>query len=39
MRDIGLYHSVWTAGVTRAPLAFTEPTPALGWDRFAADLL
>jgi hypothetical protein len=39
MRDIGLYHSVWTAGVTRDPLAFTEPTPALGWDRFAADLL
>lgn len=39
MRDIGLYHSVWTAGVTRDPLAFTEPTPALGWDRFGADLL
>jgi hypothetical protein len=39
MRDMDLYHSVWTAGVTRDPLAFTEPTPALGWDRFAADLL
>jgi hypothetical protein len=39
MRDVGLYHSVWTVGVRLDPLAVSEPTPTLGWDRFAAGLL
>jgi hypothetical protein len=38
MRDSGLYHLVWMFGVTRNPLGFTEPSPTLGWDRFAANL-
>jgi len=25
--------------IATAALAFTEPTPGLGWNRFAADLL
>jgi hypothetical protein len=38
MRDSGLYHLVWVVGVTRDPFGFTEPSPALRWDRFASDL-
>lgn len=38
MRDSGLYHLVWALGATRSPLGFVEPNPAVGWDRFAADL-
>lgn len=38
MRDSGLYHLVWAFGATRSPLGFIEPNPAVGWDRFAADL-
>lgn len=38
MRDSGLYHLVWAVGVTREPVGFMEPSPAVGWDRFAADL-
>ncbi|MGO8959318.1 MAG: PaeR7I family type II restriction endonuclease [Streptosporangiaceae bacterium] len=38
MRDAGLYHLTWVLGVTRSPLGFMEPAPAVGWDRFAYDL-
>jgi len=38
MRDSGLYHLVWAFGATRDPLGFVEPNPAVGWDRFSADL-
>jgi hypothetical protein len=38
MRDSGLYHLVWAPGITRSPVGFTGPSPAVGWDRFAAGL-
>jgi hypothetical protein len=38
MRDAGLYHLVWVLGVTRDPIQFSEPSPAVGWDRFSTDL-
>ena len=38
MRDSGLYHLVWVLGVIRSPLGFSEPSAAVGWDRFASDL-
>lgn len=38
MRDSGLYHLVWAVGVIRDPIGFMEPSPSVGWDRFAADL-
>jgi hypothetical protein len=38
MRDSGLYHLTWVIGVTRNPIDFFEPSLAVGWDRFAADL-
>lgn len=38
MRDSGLYDLAWTIGVTRDPLGFAEPSPAVGWNRFASDL-
>lgn len=38
MRDSGLYHLTWALGITRSPLGFTEPSSAVGWDRFASGL-
>ena len=38
MRESGLYHLVWVLGVIREPFGFAEPSEAVGWDRFAADL-
>jgi hypothetical protein len=38
VRDSGLYHLTWAVGITRSPVGFTEPSPAVGWDRFAAGL-
>jgi Restriction endonuclease XhoI len=38
MREAGLYHLVWVIGVNRDPIGFIEPSPAVGWDRFATDL-
>lgn len=38
LRDSGLYHMVWAIGVTREPAGFAEPSPAVGWDRFASGL-
>jgi hypothetical protein len=38
VRDTGLYHLVWAVGVIREPVGFMEPSPSVGWDRFAADL-
>jgi hypothetical protein len=38
MRGSGLYHLAWAPGITRSPAGFTEPSPAAGWDRFAAGL-
>jgi len=38
IRDSGLYHLVWAVGVIREPVGFIEPSPNVGWDRFATDL-
>lgn len=38
MRDSGLYHLAWVLGVIREPVGFIEPSPAVGWDRFASGL-
>lgn len=38
MRDDGLYHLAWALGVQEDPFGWFEPSPAVGWDRFSADL-
>jgi hypothetical protein len=38
-RDPQLTSRIYVEDFRRTTLAFTEPTPSLGWNRFAADLL
>lgn len=38
MRETGLFHMTWAVAVREEPFSWHEPDPAVGWDRFSADL-